>query len=90
MHDLYTRSTMIQENKTFLSRFLLENHENRFEIVFQENSSLNQTDFNANLFKVISDNRNKKFLVYNPKLKSLKSIKLYGYLRKRNLQINGK
>ena len=49
---------------------------NRFEITFQENSKLNQTDFNANLFKIVSDNSNKKLLVYN-KLKPLKSIKLY-------------
>jgi hypothetical protein len=77
MHDLYTDLYYDLRKQNFSITLPAGDHENRFEIVFQEDSSLNQTDFNANLFKIISDNKNKKLLVYNPKLKPLKTIKLY-------------
>lgn len=77
IHDLYTDLYYDLRKQNFSITLPAGDHENRFEIVFQENSSLNQTDFNANFFKIISDNKNKKLLVYNPKLKSIKSIKLY-------------
>lgn len=77
MHDLYTDLYYDLRKQNFSITLPAGDHESRFEIVFQENSSLNQTDFNVNLFKIISDNKNKKLLVYNPKLKSIKSIKLY-------------
>ena len=77
MHDLYTDLYYDLRKQNFSITLPAGDHESRFEIVFQENSSLNQTDFNVNLFKIISDNKNKRLLVYNPKLKSIKSIKLY-------------
>ena len=77
MHDLYTDLYYDLRKQNFSITLPAGDHESRFEIVFQENSSLNQTDFNVNLFKIINDNKNKKLLVYNPKLKSIKSIKLY-------------
>ena len=77
MHDLNTDLYYDLRKQNFSITLPAGDHENRFEITFQENSKLNQTDFNANLFKIVSDNSNKKLLVYNPKLKPLKSIKLY-------------
>ena len=77
IHDLYTNLYYDLRKQNFSITLPAGDYENRFEIVFQEDSSLNQTDFNANFFKIISDNKNKKLLVYNPKLKSIKSIKLY-------------
>ena len=77
LHDILTDTYINLRDQNFSINLDKGTYENRFEITFQENSSLNQTDFNVNLFKIISDNKNKRLLVYNPKLKSIKSIKLY-------------
>ena len=90
LHDLNTDLYYDLRKQNFSITLPAGDHENRFEITFQENSKLNQTDFNANLFKIVSDNSNKKLLVYNPKLKPLKSIKLYDTSGKEvyNLTVN--
>lgn len=88
LHDTYTglfTNLRLQNFTTTLDKGI---YEDRFEITFKENSILDQNDFEANNFKIVSDNHNKKIIVYNPKLKSVKIIKLFDMSGKEVSRLN--
>lgn len=88
LHDTFTGLFTNLRSQNFTITLDKGIYEDRFEITFKENSILNQDDFEANNFKIVSDNHNKKIIVYNPKLKSIKAIKLFDMSGKEVSRLN--